>query len=317
MNRITRLWDGLFEPRRAVGYELLLLAVLLKAVRDAVHYLTMSAEEFQQIDPFLPQTLKVVPTGWVAWMPVDLALSQALQRGLALVLLVAAVLWLLKRSFVIAPLVCTICFGLLQSLHLSHMFNYKHQHLITTWVMIVFAVVYILRQANFRIALRERRFWNEAVYPAWAAVLIISFLGFQYTYSGIEKLRQGGLQAGSGVKLQLLVHKGNASFDQLTRTSPAARLILEHRWMATAAMTASVIFETGAVVAFFIGWLRPWWALGLAGMHVAVILSMHIPFLPNTLVLCWLAVPFAWWSLAFDAVRSRLFSTARPVVSTS
>jgi hypothetical protein len=186
------------------------------------------------------------------------------------------------------------------------MFNYIHQQLITTWVLLVFAVASALYHRRIRDALRQRAYWRRPIYPAWVGTLIIAFLAFQYSYSGVTKLRKGGLAAGSGLRLQLLVFQQNDALGKLRRLNAATRYLLDHRWFANLAMTSAVILETGAIIGLTSSRLRPWWALGLTLMHFMVIVTMQIFFVPNMVVLLWLAVPGKQWSIAAQPVAVEL-----------
>ena len=70
-------------------------------------------------------------------------------------------------------------------------------------------------------------------------------------------------------------------------------------------MIATVILETGALVAFFNQWLRPIWCACLIGMHIAVFLEMGIPFKVNVLVLGWMAIPVDTWAYAVRSMFQR------------
>lgn len=300
----SRLWGALFERRRSGGYEVLLLLVVIKALCDGVRSLTESDAAFRTQDVFSPQVVGIEPVGWAKWLPVELVVSQDFERLVALVVVVSGMLWLSRRSLLVAPPIAAASFGLLQCLQLSRMFNYIHQQLVTTWVLIVFALVSILYHSEFRNLLRQRRYWaDRMVYPIWAGALIVSFLGFQYTYSGLFKLQTGGWNSGSGLKLQLLVTPKGSAFDPDLQGPSVARFVRNHREFATVAMTSSVVLETGAILGLSIRSLRPLWTLGLIVMHVMVILTMKIWFVPNIIVLGWLAVGPERWSDAVDWVR--------------
>jgi hypothetical protein len=296
----------LFELRGTLGAEVLLAVMLVKVMRDTFDALTQSVTAFRDQDAFASEVVSVHPVGWASCLPVDLVLSHDFNRLVALAAFVSAFLWLLKQALPLAPVACAASFGLLECLHLSRMFNYKHQQLVTTWVLIVVAGYYVLRHREIRDALRTKKYWSSAICPIWVGFLIGLFLGLQYTCSGWVKLQMGGLDAGSGIKMQLLVFQQNASFGRMQDVNALTRFMLEHRWFSALGMTWAVILEIGAVFAFAIKRVRPYWALGLAAMHIIVMLTMHIPFIPNTVVLLWLAVPGKQWSIAAQPVAVEL-----------
>jgi hypothetical protein len=290
MKSPSAIWTALFEPRRAGDFEPLLWFLLLNAMRKGLSAVIASSDAFHTQDAFHTPTIAVNPVGWAAGLPVDLVLSQDFERAVGLVVFVFAALWLFKRWLLVSPALCAASHGLLISLELSRMFNYAHQNLISVWSLIVLALVYQLRRQNTRAPGRSARNPIMVTYPAWAGVLIGAFLGFQYTYSGINKLLMGGIDADNGLNLQLLVYQVN-NWGETLQSNWAAQFFVDHRSLAAIAMTSAVILETGAVAAFLVSRLRPWWALGLASMHVSVMLTMHISFATNTIVLVWLAIP--------------------------
>lgn len=303
-----------FDTEQGAAYELLLVVMLLKCVRDALTTMLSSPKSFHSQDAFSAAAIFVEPVAWAAWLPQSFVLSHAFTRLAAVIVFFSATLWLFKRCLPISPILCALSYGLLQSCWLSRMFNYKHQYFVVEWVLIVFAAVHVLRWRSFHDAKHKFGLYAVPLYPGWVALLIAAYLGFQYSCSGITKLQMAGIDAGSGTKLQLLVWLTNTNVIECGDPGVFVRMIIEHRWLAIVGMTSSVILETGAVFAFSIRGLRPWWALGLVMMHVIVIATMHIPFIPNIIVLAWLATPNIWIESAVDSVRRLLSGPRTPVV---
>jgi uncharacterized membrane protein YphA (DoxX/SURF4 family) len=148
--------------------------------------------------------------------------------------------------------------------------------------MIAIASLYTFRRREISRALREHRFWETAFYREWVHVLILVFMGILYSYSGIMKIAYGGWDAGNGLKLQLI-------FDALAPNGPLTWPIVQYRPLATLLMTATVIIETGALPALLIPRLRPWWAMSLVMMHLAIGVAMGIWFVPSMMILVWLS----------------------------
>jgi uncharacterized membrane protein YphA (DoxX/SURF4 family) len=167
---------------------------------------------------------------------------------------------------------------LLQSLD----FDYIHQSLPAVASMVAMAALYTFRRREISRALREQRFWETAFYREWIYVLILVFMGILYSYSGVMKLVYGGWDAGNGLKLQLIL-------DALAPNGPLTWPIVQYRPLATLLMTATVIIETGALPALLIPRLRPWWAMSLVMMHLAIGVAMGIWFVPSMMILVWLS----------------------------
>src|SRR5258708_4950448 len=146
MTRLSKLWAMLFETRRAGDFEPLLCILLIKAMRNGLTALICDTETFRGQDAFSPCAIAVEYVGWASWLPVNLVLSQEFERGVGLVVLASAALWLLKRCLAVAPAVCASSYGLLMSLALSREFNYRHQELVTVWALVVYALVYGMRR---------------------------------------------------------------------------------------------------------------------------------------------------------------------------
>src|SRR5262249_24959811 len=157
----------------------------------------------------------------------------------------------------------TLSFGLSNCLRQSLDFNYVHQNLPPVAAMILLAAIDMFRRKEISRALRTGRFWETDFYREWVIWVMLVYMGLLYSYGGVWKLAYGGWDAGNGVKLQLII-------DALAPNAPLSRPILQHRSLATLLMTGTVIIETGALPGLLIPWLRPWWAMSLVVMHLAI-----------------------------------------------
>jgi hypothetical protein len=233
----------------------------------------------------------VDPVGWAARLPLELVLSYSFDRAVGLVVLVSGLLWLFKRALPWSPLICAGSYGLLISLKLSRMY-YAHRLLQAPALLLIFAAFYGFRHREIADSLRRHRFWTTPVYPRWVVALTVAYFGLSYSYAGLLKIWTGGLNAGSGLALQLYVTAYNGGPEKVPLLG---QMLVRSRPLATAMMTATVIFEAGAMFAFLSRRVRPWWALALLGFQVGVLVVMHISFEVSIFALAWIAAAGQAW----------------------
>jgi hypothetical protein len=290
-------WKELFDERSAAPFELLLYVLLAQVVISGIPPLFQSAAKFRDSAAFLPGVV-VRPVGWAAWVPVSLVLSQRFYEAVALIAVVAAICWMLKRGLPWSPALCVMAHGLQTCLHFSMIHHYSHELLAQTALLMIYAAFYTFRRKQIELA-------GLRTYPNWVFTLMLFYLGTFYMSSGIAKIGLGGRDAFNGLSLQLFVV--NMAFDRGSGMPLLGNLILSNRSLASAAMFATVVLECGALIAFLTPRLRPWWALGLLGCHVGIYFAMGISFRMNAIILLWMA--------AYDLILSRRWYSEEPCLN--
>lgn len=297
VNVARRQWERLFENGPNLFYEAGLTIMLLRTLWISLGALLRSRVAFRDEDAFSQAAVSIHPVGWAWWLPVNLVTSQAFERAVAVVIMISCGCWLLKRCLPWSALCGATSYGFYVSLCQSRIANYRHETLPDVAMLVVFAAFYTLRRREIIRAVNAHRFWERKLYPNWVYALCITYMGLYYTFGGLSKLaamRTGVWQ--SGLTLQLLLWKPDP-------LPVAAVPIVRNYAIANLSMIASIVLETGALAAFTVRWLRPWWATGLITMHVLVLLTLHIDFRSTILVLIWIAWP---WQRILSALGPRI-----------
>lgn len=284
MRPLSKRWNDLFGFAPNGYMEVLLLLLLTVAFRHGVGALLQSPQSFRAASAFDPVAVYVKPVGWAACLPRQWVFSQTVNKTIAAIVCVSCLFWAFKLLLPWSALSTAISYAVLISYRESRLFNYVHDLLPAVALLLLFACFYTLRFGEIRLSLQRYAFWQTDLYAPWLFGLIIVYMGLYYTFGGLTKLSMGGFSAGSGLSLQL-------TMDACSPNPVAAMPMIHYRWLATIGMTMTVILESGAVVMFLIPRTRPWWSLGIVGLHVMVLLTLNISFMINVMVLMWMAIP--------------------------
>lgn len=284
MPPLRKRWNDLFGFAPNGYMEVLLLLLLAVAFRHGVGALLQSPRSFRAASAFDPVAVYVQPVGWAACLPRQWVFSLIVNKVIAAIVCLSCLFWAFRLLLPWSALSTAISYAVLISYRESRLFNYVHDLLPAVALLLLFASFYILRFREIRLLVRRYEFWQADIYAPWLFRLIVVYMGLYYTFGGLTKLSMGGFSAGSGLSLQLTMDAG-------LQLPSAAIPIVHYRWLATIAMTMTVILESGALVMFLIPRIRPWWSLGIVGLHVMVFLTMNISFMINVMVLTWMAIP--------------------------
>ncbi len=296
MKSVARWWRSLFVVEKPGAVEILLWILIAIVLRTALSSVRESEEVIRSSAAFESHVVAVRPMGWASLLPPDLVLNSTFNRIVAGVTMVSALAWLFKVGIPYSSVSTAVGYGFLLCIRGSRNFTYAHEYMPTEALLIIIALHYSLHGAAIRSLLEDRRYWHSASCPRWVSFLVVLFMATYYGYAGFNKVVSSGWLAFDGLNIQLILVGEN-------EPNAFARPLLNSRMLATILMSATIILEAGALLAFWNRWTRLWWALCLIGMHVGVLLAMKIYFLPCIAVLSWLAVPS--WEAIIDAVQKR------------
>lgn len=278
---MSALRRELFRTDRPGFYEVGLLVLLANCVRDALAFygdVTIDGPGFAYVS--------LNPVGWVFWMPAAWILDPIVAKAVWATVAVSAVCWAFKKLLPWSALVCATSYGLGISLYLSRMANYKHEDLPAVFALCVFAAFYSFRHREIARATDSRTLWRTNIYPRWVFYLMIMYMGMYYNYGGLVKLIAFHDEWWKiGTTLQLLVWSA-------ADLPMASRILVSHHEIAVALMVGSIVLEATALPGLLLRKTRPWWALGLIGLHLGVLVTLGINFKLAMFVLGWLALPW-------------------------
>ena len=275
MRQLPTIWSSLFvRVERPPRLEVLLWVLLASCIKSGLQAVFEPRTSFLAADAFKPQTVGVRGVGWAVLLLPSWITSHSFNRAVAVVLIVSAVCWLLKRGLVWSPIATALAYGLLDCLDKSRHFVFHHRLHAAAFMLLVFAGFYFFHRREIGAAVKDCQFWDKPIYPRWVLVLCLAYLGTFYGAAGLQKLIHGWLGSGtdSGVTLQL--------FCLLCprRESLFARLLLDYRPLAAIAMATTLVLELGALFGLLWRPLRPWWAAGLIAMQLWIGLATGIWF---------------------------------------
>ena len=172
------------------------------------------------------------------------------------------------------------------SSHISHTSN------LTALILLIHAGWYQVQRRRIAASLEDGTFWETRSYLRWAWGLSLFTVALFHTNAGISKLIQSGPSWADGVSLQLWTYLWG-------KPGALRDVIVSHRTIARALQVATLVFETGAVLALF--WPRLSAAIGLAliGFYGGVIATFGYAFHYN-------AVWVALFMLPIPALATRV-----------
>lgn len=216
--------------------------------------------------PFEPQTgprneqaatlLSLLPGAWLA--------SPLVFNATRVVLAVAAVLWAARR---LVPWTCWLtvaAFTALWSLRMENVSSGAHIFNLTNMLLLIHALWYQFYHRDIAAAVRAGTFWQTPLYPRWAYLLGVFYIGWFHTLAGLSKIATSGLGWGNGLSLQLWVYLWGWEY------SPFGNVILANRTLAMLFQSTALFFETVSILAI-VPRLRVWIGLGLLGFYVGVL----------------------------------------------
>lgn len=225
------------------------------------------------------------PVSVLSFLP-DALLSSALVFDASLaILFVAGVIWalqvLLPWSSWLTVAACTV----VGALHVENASRVHHVFHLTHVLLFVHALWYHFHHREIREALRRGVFWQSEICPAWAFHLSVLCIGAFHTFAGVSKLMTSGVQWADGVSLQLWLHLWGR------RDSVLSSFLLAHRDAAVWLQVATLVVETGAVLAIVSARLRVAVGVGLLGLYAGISESFGFLFQYNAVLVAAFLLP--------------------------
>lgn len=200
--------------------------------------------------------------GWLptAWLQNPFVFIAA--RGL---LLLGVFLWACNWGLPWSCWLTVFAMTILWALRMENVWSGAHIYNIVNMLLIVQAIWITSCQQEMRVAKREKRFWRSELYPRWAFLLGVFYIGLYHTLAGVSKIAFSGFDWGNGLSLQLWVYLwGNKE------TLPY-QMIVGSRTFTFIIQSAALVIETASILAIFSRWLRIPIGLGLVGFYINVI----------------------------------------------
>ncbi len=208
---------------------------------------------------------RIGPATVISWLPAAWLSEPLLYEFVRWTLIVAALMWAMQLVIPWSCWTTAVAFMLLWSLRMENSYGAAHTFNVTNMLLIIHAMWYQFYHREIRSSLREGTFWSTPLYPRWAFMLSVFYLGLFHTLAGLTKIMHSGLDWGNGLSLQLWV-----TFDGWPQ-SPFGQLIVANRTFAMIVQTAALIFETVSILALFSPRLRVLIGLGLLGFYLGVL----------------------------------------------
>jgi hypothetical protein len=236
-----------------------------------------------------PRGPRTGPATVLSFLPDAVLLDRRVFAACGLLFAAGAPLWAARRCLPWSAWLATLSFTLVVALYLESSSQATHVAHLTNTLLIVYLMWYQFYDADIRTALREGRFWRTALYPRWAHALSVFAVGLFYGLSGLAKWSQSGLGWPNGTSLQLWATLWGDP------ESFGTRLILSSRPLAAGLQWATLIGETGGLVAILSTRLRPLVGLLLIGFHAGSIGVFGWGFHANVAILALVFLPCSTW----------------------
>ncbi len=208
---------------------------------------------------------RIGPATILSWLPGEVLSAPWLYQVIRWTLIVSAVLWAAQLLIPWSCWATALSFMCLWALRMENSTGAAHTFNVTNMLLVIHAMWYHFYRREICDALRDGRFWSTPLYPRWAFMLGVFYLGLFHTLAGLTKIMHSGLDWGDGLSLQLWV-----SFEGWP-ASPFGRLILSNRTIAMLVQSAALFFETTAIMALFSPRLRLIAGIGLLGFYAGVL----------------------------------------------
>jgi hypothetical protein len=244
-----------------------------------------------------PRGARTGPATVISFLPDAVLLDGRVFAACGLLFPAGALLWGAGRCLPWSAWLATLSFTAVVALYLEGSSQATHVAHLTNTLLFVYLMWYHFYDRDIRAARRQGRFWRTALYPRWAHSLSVFAVGLFYGLSGLTKLSQSGLAWANGTSLQLWATLWGDP------ESLGTRLILSSRPLAAGLQWATLVGETGGLVAIVSARLRPLVGLALIGFHAGSIWVFGWGFHANVAILalvflpCYTGVPrlVAWW----------------------
>lgn len=241
----------------------------------------------QQPDPGL-RGERLRPVTPFSWLPDDILLSLPARQAFGAAYALGGLLWLTRRLLPVSPWLTVLGFWGGVGLYIESATQLTHVAHATAMMLLLHAVWYAAVADDIRAADRAGAFWTTPLYPNWAHLCGVFYLGLLYGFSGWMKVLTSGIDWPNGVSMQLWVNLWG------DRDSVWTRLALQHRWVAVALQWAALVAECAAPLAL-VPRLRPWIGLALIGFHYGQVAVFGWGFHANAALIALYFLPVRRW----------------------
>lgn len=222
-------------------------------------------------------------------LPDKMVFSESVLVFLKYVFFVFSLLWLAQRLLPLSSWVAATSFTLIVALYQEQRPYVDHMFHMTNMVLWIYALWYHFYADAIRRSLSASRFWKSHLFPRWVYSLTLAYIALFYTFAGISKCIDGGLDWPNGVSMQLWVLLWGK------KDSHLVELVLSNRALAKSLQWGALVLETGALLMLPFPRLRPVFGFGLVGFHIGQQLIFGWAFHGNMVLVAVTCLPvFAW-----------------------
>jgi hypothetical protein len=196
-----------------------------------------------------PFEVRTGPRGGFAsllWcLPDDLVRHNWTWFSIRFLLLAGCLLWLLNVCLPWSCWLVVIAFTGLWGLHVETTYNTAHIFHMANMLLIDQSIWITADASLIRRKRRDGTFWASPIVPRWVSLASIAYIGIFHTAAGLSKLWFSGPGWGNGKSLQLWTYLWGRPW------SPTTQPILGSRTFTHALQVATLIVETGGILAVF------------------------------------------------------------------
>lgn len=208
---------------------------------------------------------RIGPATVISWLPHRWLSAPAGYEVARWMLVVSAVLWAARRMIPLSCWASVVAFTTLWSLRMENSTGAAHIYNATNMLLVIQALWYTFYAREIKRSMRSGTFWSTPLFPRWAFLLAVFYLGLFHSCAGLSKISSSGLDWGNGLSLQLWV-----KMDGWPR-SPFGQLILANRTFARIVQSAALVLEMTAILAVLSRPLRIFVGIGLLGFYAGVL----------------------------------------------
>ena len=235
-----------------------------------------------------------------SWLPAEWLASPLFFQVVRVALVISTLLWFFHVAVPWSSWACVFFFTLMWSLRMENVANGAHIFNVTNMLLLIYAMWYQFYHRDIANARKQGNPGEVRLFPRWAFLLILFYLGWFHSLAGFSKIAQSGLGWGDGTSLQLWVNLFGY------HPSPSTQFILYDNRLTAVLQSGALVIECSSVLCVFNRWVRYAIGLGLFGFYMGVLTTfIDFGFHFNAILVGWFLLPVdAWFGQDFQREES-------------